>query len=319
MNFLTTNATGTADNPKTYTWVAESSAESGESVPSGLAATILAERSGPLLSERMSIRLGDALPQLGDAIVESEGTVFLQSFDVDCAALVADLHFGVPDYLSPEDMASLLSGFRNKCTSASASIRKTGKTKDGGTNVEMGSIPPLSSTEFAPGKKAKMTIKSSGSSGGGISLDSSELDSGETISVKTLTIKGAGEDGEDKTYKVLATEDMSIEGDPSDKVVTSLNEGTGDMDVIGGKGIVVETNGKTIKITADPDKTDEDEDPNAEDPDPCDHDKGGGSAGGVSPSLEDGGASGVAGGVPAGGVPAGGGDKHTGDDDCNCN
>ena len=64
MNFLTTNA-----RTKTYTWVAESSAESGESVPLGLASTILAERSGSLLSERLSIRLGDALPRLGDARV----------------------------------------------------------------------------------------------------------------------------------------------------------------------------------------------------------------------------------------------------------
>ena len=210
MNFLTTNATGTVANPKTYTWVAESSAEAGETVPSGLAATILAERSGALLSERLSIRLGDALPQLGDAIVETEGTVFLQSLDIDCATLVADLKFGVPDYLSPEDMASLLSGFRNKRTSASSTVRKTGKTKDGGANVEMGAIPPLSSTEFAPGTKAKTKIRSSASGTGVISLDSSDLSSDETISAKELIIDGAGEGGGDLTVKILATDDIEI-------------------------------------------------------------------------------------------------------------
>lgn len=264
MNFLTTNATGTADNPKTYTWVAESSAESGESVPSGLAATILAERSGPLLSERMSIRLGDALPQLGDAIVESEGTVFLQSFDVDCAALVADLHFGVPDYLSPEDMASLLSGFRNKCTSASASIRKTGKTKDGGTNVEMGAIPPLSSTEFAPGKKAKMTIAAMDGSGGKMRFDAESLEGGEEIAARTIG------SGDRPAGKILSTSDIAV---------------------IGGKGIAVTTDGSTIKITADPDKTDEDEDPNEEPKNPCTHPD---SDGGVSSgeTLVDGGGGG---------------------------
>ena len=180
---------------------------SGESVPSGLASTILAERSGSLLSERLSIRLGDALPQLGDAIVESEGTVFLQSFDVDCAALTADLQFGVPDYLSPEDMASLLSSFRNKCTSSSSTIRKTGKAEDKGSDVKMGAIPPLSSTEFAPGTKSKTTIK--GSSGGGsISLDSSELAEGEKIAVREVTTTV---NGETKTIKVLATEDLNTE------------------------------------------------------------------------------------------------------------
>lgn len=52
--------------------------------------------------------------------------------------------------------------------------------------------------------------------------------------------------------------------------VTSLNEATGDMAVIGGVGIVVTTDGRTITITADAEKTDADEDPNGDDSD-CDH------------------------------------------------
>lgn len=315
MNFLTTNATGTAANPKTYTWVAESSAESGESVPSGLAATILAERAGTLLSERMSIRLGDALPQLGDAIVEAAGVVFLQSFDVDCAALTADLQFGVPDHLSPEDMASLLSGFRNKRTSSSATVRKTGKPGDSGADVKMGAIPPLSSTEFAPGTKSKTTIKSSSGSGRiELDADAEELE-GKTMSVHSVVKKSGS--GDESSVKILATDDIEIEGG-----VTSINDETGVMAVIGGKGIVVETDGKTIKISAAPDKTYEDEDPNAEKPDPCAHDKGGGKMGGVAAGdgADDGPTPGGAGGIGgAGGVPAGGGDKHKGDDNCNCN
>ncbi|MBO7684351.1 MAG: hypothetical protein J6T51_06475, partial [Kiritimatiellae bacterium] len=162
-HFLTTNATGTAEDPKTYTWVTDSSSESGETVPTGLAAAILAERSGRLVSEKFTMRLGDALPTLGDAIVESDGTVFLQSFEVDCARLTAELSFGVPEHLTPEDMASLLSGFRNKCTTTSATMRKTGKAEDGGAKVELGGIPPLLSTEFAPGTKSKTTISGSSS------------------------------------------------------------------------------------------------------------------------------------------------------------
>lgn len=52
--------------------------------------------------------------------------------------------------------------------------------------------------------------------------------------------------------------------------VTSLNDEDGDMDVIGGKKIRVTTNGKTIKISIDEEKSDEDPDPNNQ-PDPCDH------------------------------------------------
>ena len=59
--------------------------------------------------------------------------------------------------------------------------------------------------------------------------------------------------------------------------------------------------------------------------DPCDHDKGGGSAGGVSPLLEDEEGphgedpAGIGGGVAGGVSPGSATDSHTGDDDCNCN
>lgn len=303
LQYLTTNAEGTAAKPKTYTWVTDSSAESGETVPAGLAATILAERSGSLLSERMTVRLGDALPQLGDAIVEADGTVFLQSVDVDCGGLTADLDFGVPEYLSPEDMASLLSGFRNKRTATSSSLRKTGRPDAGGT-VEMGAIPPLSSSEFAPGTKSKTTIRSS-SGAGSIRLDASELDGGEEIAVREVTVKG--EDGEDKTVKVLASEDFAPGGAASG--VTSVNGADGAINVIGGSNISVSTSGKTITISCQEGK-EPDEDPNAS---KCDHDEGGGEGGGV---VADGGPGGGYGGG-GGGVPAGG-DTHPGDDDCNC-
>lgn len=212
LNFLTTDAQGTAENPKTYVWTTDSSAESGETVPSGLASAILAERSGKLLSERMTIRLGDSLPTLGDAIVETDGTVILQSMDIDCGALTAELSFGVPEYLSPEDMAALLSGFRNKRTSSSATFRKTGKTEDKGEKIELGGIPPLSSSEFSPGVKAKMTIKSSesGSTSGSIVLDSSAIPAGETMKAQNVTIKDAN--GNDKTIKILATESFTPGG-----------------------------------------------------------------------------------------------------------
>ena len=293
LNFLTTNATGTAAEPKTYTWTAESSAESGETVPEGLAAAILADRSGVLLSERMSVRLGDALPVLGDAIVEPEGEVFLQSMDIDCASLVADLQFGVPEHLAPEDMASLLSGFRNKCAAKSATVRRTGKTGDAGADVSMGAIPPLSSSEFAPGTKAKTTIKAS-SGGGKIVLDSQDEELGsETISVHSVKKAGSGPSGSDSSgsdVKILSTGDIELGNDG----VTSLNGKTGDLSIIGGKGVRVETDGQTIKISADPDKEDEDPDPNA---DPCGHPDGGewgggdygGDGGMIAPTLGPGG------------------------------
>lgn len=223
MNFLTTNATGTAANPRKYTWTVESSSAAAETVPDGLAAAILADRSGSLRAARMTARLGSSLPQIGDL---HQGLI-LQTFEVDCGNLTADLEFGAPEYLSPEDMASLLSGFRNKSRASCAASRISGKkADDGNAEVEMGGIPPLSSTEFEPGRKTKMTIGGSSSSssasasssitmdttggGGDIDMDTADIPQGKTVAVKTLTIAGAGPNGTDLTFKVLADSDITI-------------------------------------------------------------------------------------------------------------
>jgi len=168
MQFVTTNAI----DGKTYTWVTESSATSGETMPSGLAAAILAQRSGELKEERFTMRLGTAAqwPTLGDRCDH----LVLQEFDVDCATLTAEMHFGTPDYLSPDDMAALMTGFRNKARAEFSTSRVSGKPgKDGDAEVDMGGVKPLSSTEFAPGVKSKTTFKSlsGGSNTGSMVVD----------------------------------------------------------------------------------------------------------------------------------------------------
>ena len=306
LQYLTTNATGTKEEPKTYTWVTDSSAEGGESVPEGLAATILAERSGRLLSEKLSIRLGETLPVLGDAIVEDEGTVYLQNFDIDCTNLTAELSFGVPEYLSPEDMASLLSGFRNKRTTSSSSIRSSGKPPSKST-IEMGAIPPLSSSEFAPGQKVKTVI--GGKNGGKIKLDAEGLEPGEEVTLRDVKTK----DG--KTVKVLSSGEIDGLGGAG---VSSLNLADGDVNIVGGLDISVETHNKTIVITYKNGKPSDYNPSSGSSHDPCAHDPSG-NQGGVSPSDEkkDKGESSNAsfGGIPAIDpfIP------HIGDNNCNTN
>lgn len=166
----------------------------------------------------------------------------------------------------------------------------------------------------ASGDSPKLVIEKDGKS---ISLDPSALDDGESIAVQTITVKG--DFGEDKEVKILASEEFAPDG----AGVTSANGATGDVNVIGGKGIEVSTDGQTIKVTWNEDKEDEDEDPNDDGGDEpsntCDHDSEGGSEGGVA--AGGGGGGGVGGGGASddeGGVPAGGGESHTGDDNCNC-
>ena len=306
MHFLMTNATGTAEHPKTYTWVAESSSESGESVPAGLAAAILAERCGRIRSEKMTVRLGETFPAIGDTITDEDETLPLQSIDVDCADLTADLVFGAPEYLSPEDMAALLSNFRNKRTTSSSSLRKTGKTEDQGSNVEMGGIPPLSSTEFQPGTKAHTTIKSASGSGGSIDLDSAKLEGGEKVEVHTLTVKtGDGEDDK-KEYQILSAEDVEIETKPKTDCVESLNGETGALEITGGHKVQVSKDGKTIVVSLDESKEDPERDPNTN----CGDHPGSEVGGGVS-------AGGGLGGGGGAGVPAEG-DSGSSGVGCDC-
>ena len=206
MKFLTTNAT-----TKTYTWVVSSSATAGDTCPSGLAQAILNDRAGSLLSEKvvLALRLDGttALPTIGDLC---DGLI-LQSYEIDCTTLVADLDFGAPEYLSPEDMASLLSGFRNRRKSTASVSRATGKTADADAQAETGSIPPLSASDWAPGKKSKTTIYG-GSGHGNIVLDASSLASGSNIGVHTVTIPGAGTNNTDLTVKVLSSADFTAAG-----------------------------------------------------------------------------------------------------------
>lgn len=197
MNFLMTNAT-----TKKYTWVVSSTSQAGETVPTGLAAAILADRSGELRQEKLLLRLGDTLPTLGD---RCDG-LFLQTYSVDCCTLIADLTFGTPDYLSPEDMAALLSGFRNKRRPTTTYSRYTGKPEDDAKDkVETGSIPPLSSTEWAPGKKTLVTIHAPANQNvGNIKLEAAAVDQGKTVAVKELKLGGT------KVTQILATENIDI-------------------------------------------------------------------------------------------------------------
>ena len=105
-------------------------------------------------------------------------------------------------------------------------------------------------------------------------------------------------------------------------VVESLNELSGDLTVIGGKKIRVETDEEQhrIKIIYDENATDPDEE---EDPtsSPCTHPGNASSEGGVpADGSADGSTHGGSGdGGANGGIPADGSDTHVGNNGCNCN
>jgi len=213
--YLTMDFTVTNANTRTYTQQTGSSSEASEILPEGLAKAIYEQRCGSLKNETMTVRLGNSLPVIGD----SADGLLLQEFDVDCDGLTADLHFGQPEYLSAEDMRSLLNGFRQRGFASNAALRADGEP-DEDSAVDVAGIQPVSSTEFCPGKKAKTVIKStsdgskkisldaSGSGGGDISLKTSEVRSGETIGVHKLTYTDA--EGTVHEYCILSCADIDI-------------------------------------------------------------------------------------------------------------
>lgn len=197
--YLTMDFTMTDASPGRHTRQTGSSSMAGETLPEGLAAAILAQRSGDLEGEDVEIALGEAFPTVGETL---DGLV-CQTVEVDCDSRVARLHFGHPAYLSAEDMRSLLNGFRGRGYASNIPQRDNTDPSAGAAVDVAGGIQPLTTTEFAPGTKAKTTVKSL-SGGGSIVLDSTKVGSGKKVEVKEAVFA----DG--TTGKVLATHKLEI-------------------------------------------------------------------------------------------------------------
>lgn len=161
----------------------------------------------------------------------------------------------------------------------------------------------------------------------GLSVKDGEIDlSGrsedDSFGIRTLTVRGAT--GEVKAeYKVIGTEDVDvtqldeddiedlkkdIKKEVIDECVKSLNSAKGDVTIIGGVGVRVDTSGRVITISFEKDKG---PDPVPAEPgDPCEH------PGGAGVAADDDDSHGAAFGGGPGGVPAED-DGHAGDP-CNC-
>ena len=250
LDWVCTNAT-----TRTYTRQTGSSSTAGETLPEGLAAAILAQRGGDLMSEEVTIRLGDSFPTLGDADVVTENSatqvLYLQSFDVDCYDLTAQLHFGRPAFLSPEDMRDLLLGFRQR--GFASNVPNRGEPDADDNMEDAGGVQPITSSSIVVSSIEKTTIKKTGS--GTITLDAGKVDSGNTVQVSRLTYKDA--EGEEHEAQIIGTEDVDLVGGG----VTSLNGEDGDMSIIGGESIRVYTDGQTITVSYEEGKS-PDDDPN---------------------------------------------------------
>lgn len=200
--YLTMDFTMTDASPGRHTRQTGSSSMAGETLPEGLAAAILAQRSGELEGEDVEIALGEAFPTVGETL---DGLV-CQTVEVDCDSRVARLNFGHPAYLSAEDMRNLLNGFRGRGYASNVPQRDNTDPGAGAAVAVAGGIQPLTTTEFSPGTKAKTTIKhvDDAAKSGTIVLDADKVDSGKTVEVQEAVFA----DG--TTGKALATQALEI-------------------------------------------------------------------------------------------------------------
>ena len=204
MDFLTTDAT-----TRRYTWQTGSSWEAGETLPEGLAKAIYDQQSGALVSERLTVRLGTEWPQLGQLL---DG-LFLQTFTVDLDTDVATLDFGRPGHLSVDDLRGLLTGFRQRGYASSSILRGSGDGEDEPDEDEdfYHGIPPLNSSEFAPGTKKKTSIKAASGAGGSIVLDSAAVSGTDKAEVKALKAVLSGSTPT-QLGQLLSTKDLTLKG-----------------------------------------------------------------------------------------------------------
>lgn len=222
LDWVCTNAT-----TRTYTRQTGSSSTAGETLPAGLAAAILEQRGGELMAEDMTIRLGDSFPTLGDADVQGGQALYLQNFEVDCYDLTAQLHFGRPEFLSPEDMRDLLLGFRQRAFASNAPNRAEPDADD--NMDDQGGVQPVTSSSAVVSSVKKATLTGDPQSGNRIILDTastgaqvkvvhgnnktitlnaSALAANDQMQVQNLTYTDAS--GNQQTIKILATDVATI-------------------------------------------------------------------------------------------------------------
>ena len=233
LDYVCTDAT-----TRTYTRQTGSSSTAGATLPSGLAQAILDQRGGELMAEEVTIRLGNSFPTIGDADVVTEGNdsqvLYLQNFEVDCYDLTAQLHFGRPAFLSPEDMRDLLLGFRQRGFASNVPNRAEPDADDNMDDV--GGVQPICSSSTTIASIAKATVKGSGNGGnkitldttsskaaikiektgsGTVNIDSSDVGSGKEAKFRDLTYTDSN--GDSKTVKVLAVDDKEEPSSTADE------------------------------------------------------------------------------------------------------
>ena len=188
---LTLDYVATDAQTQTYRYVEGFDSESAEEVPSDLATKLLAHWStvfheGTLVCEL--IYLVEYWPRVGQYVGSAVKPI--QSVSISALSNLATVTFGPPRQLGAQDMADRLLPFRAIRGSSRFRTRVDGKApgdKETKTNV----LAPSKYDSSTPGKKEIITIVKA--SGGSISADAREVETGATMKPQPVLFTSATE------------------------------------------------------------------------------------------------------------------------------
>lgn len=193
MEFVTTTA-----ETKKYSWLESSTLSLGEWIPTGLAAALLAQHAHD--GEEITVVYRPestfwALPgQTYDGLICSSVSISLTS---DLATAI----FAPQTALSAQDLAGLMTGWRNSGGGGGSYSRSTGEPQ-ANAKTDDKPIAPTKTTEFSPGSKKTSGVKNANANA---IVSADDLVSGEAAKFREFTFAVDPATGTARKLKVLAT------------------------------------------------------------------------------------------------------------------
>jgi len=203
MDFVTTTAA-----TKKYTWLESSTLSLGEWIPTGLAAALLAQHAHDgeeiIVIYRPDVSFWALPGQTYDGLICNSVSISLNS---DLATAV----FGPQTALSAQDLAGLMTGWRN-CGGGGGSYCRSTSEPQSNAKTDDNPISPTKTTEFSPGTKKTVGAKNANSTA---IMSTEDLDSGDAAKFRDTTIVVDADTKETVTVKVLrtATDAEAVEED----------------------------------------------------------------------------------------------------------
>jgi hypothetical protein len=196
---------------KRYSYPESSGYAAAESAPAGLAAAMLEHLADCGRTASVLVRLvsGLGIPRPGDC----RSGLPAQSVEIDLKRETAVVSFGSPSHLSADDLASVLSGFRNLRRATAWGSRRSDGDPDENDAEPATMVMPVKEESFSLGSYSRVGISKDGKK---VDVNPADLKaSGDEAKLRTVNFKGP--DGSTQNLQVLATAPVEGEAEEEDE------------------------------------------------------------------------------------------------------